>query len=213
MSALMMQKVNEFMTDPDSQDYYDLFECEVARYLPRLYDENGHYTIMRDWSGYFDIGKVYRGKVLTVDEYLKWESEYLGFLFDFLDAEGINCLYPFCIGIPSTRILKKDLKLCPPIGGIKGLSKSIQYLRNIYIGQRITKNRWRFLFTFLLREMGGMGLRSADSKVLLDIGENYYIKLTSTLPHEQLRELAERHHLYLNPRSKESIELYKNKIL
>ena len=209
----MMQKVNEFMTDPDSQDYYDLFECEVARYLPRYYDENGHYTIIRDWSGYFDIGKVYNGKVLTVDEYLKWESRYLGFLFDLLDSEHIDCLYPFYVGYPLQHI-KTDLKkVTPPINGIKGLSKKARYLRNLRIGQRVPRNRWLFLFTFLLREMGAVELRSADSKVLLDIGENYYIKLTSTLPHEQLREIAERHHLYLNPRSKESIELYKDKIL
>ncbi|MBD5174842.1 MAG: hypothetical protein HDT06_03370 [Bacteroidales bacterium] len=201
------------MTDPDSQDYYDLFECEVARYLPRYYDENGHYTIIRDWSGYFDIGKVYNGKVLTVDEYLKWESRYLGFLFDLLDSEHIDCLYPFYVGYPLQHI-KTDLKkVTPPINGIKGLSKKARYLRNLRIGQRVPRNRWLFLFTFLLREMGAVELRSADSKVLLDIGENYYIKLTSTLPHEQLREIAERHHLYLNPRSKESIELYKDKIL
>ena len=213
MSALMMQKVNEFMTDPDSQDYYDLFECEVARYLPRYYDENGHYTIIRDWSGYFDIGKVYNGKVLTVDEYLKWESRYLCFLFNLLDSEHIDCLYPFYVGYPLQHI-KTDLKkVTPPINGIKGLSKKAKYLRNLRIGQRVPRNRWLFLFTFLLREMGAVELRSADSKVLLDIGENYYIKLTSTLPPEKLRELAERHHLYLNPRSKESIELYKDKIL
>ena len=210
MSTNVMQPVNEFMTNFDDGDYY---KCEVARYLPRYYDEFGHYTIIKDWCGFLEIGKIFDGKVFTLEEYLKWESRYLGFLFDLLDSEHIDCLYPFYVGYPLQNI-KTDLKkVTPPINGIKGLSKKAKYLRNLRIGQRVPRNRWLFLFTFLLREMGAVELRSADSKVLLDIGENYYIKLTSTLPHEQLRELAERHHLYLNPRSKESIELYKDRIL
>ena len=55
MSTNVMQPVNEFMIDFDDGDYY---KCEVARYLPRYYDEFGHYTIIKDWCGFLEIGIV-----------------------------------------------------------------------------------------------------------------------------------------------------------
>lgn len=45
-----------------------------------------------EWTDYTDIGKVFGGKKLTIDEYLSVEQNYIGFVIDALRINNVSSL-------------------------------------------------------------------------------------------------------------------------
>ncbi|WP_434420112.1 hypothetical protein [Nannocystis pusilla] len=55
----------------------------ISKYDPSLRDAAGAYT-RKEWTSHGDVGKVFDGAVLTLDEYLAVEERYLELLDKFL---------------------------------------------------------------------------------------------------------------------------------
>ena len=59
----------------------------VSKYDPRKRDFKGFYQA-EEWTSISDIGKVFAGKELTLDEYLRTEKNYLCFIKQFVELFG-----------------------------------------------------------------------------------------------------------------------------
>ncbi|EOA3012160.1 hypothetical protein ACX35G_000976 [Enterococcus faecalis] len=53
-----------------------MFYYRISKYNPKYRDESGHYTL-QDWTSFYDIGKVFLGRKLTVEEYNTIENLYI----------------------------------------------------------------------------------------------------------------------------------------
>lgn len=48
----------------------------ITKYNPKFRNELGHYQ-KKEWTSVSDIGKIFEGKQLTVEEYLNTENLYI----------------------------------------------------------------------------------------------------------------------------------------
>lgn len=53
-----------------------MFECRITKYAPQFRKPTGEYT-RHEWTAYSDVGRVYNGVKLTLDEYLRVEEAHL----------------------------------------------------------------------------------------------------------------------------------------
>jgi len=49
---------------------------EIVKYKPKFYDEKGVYQ-KDEWTSFDDVGKVYEGKIVTMEEYLDIENRFI----------------------------------------------------------------------------------------------------------------------------------------
>lgn len=68
------------------------YQWRVTKYNPDFRDENGHYTLIEEWTCPSEIGKTINGKEFTLDEYLQIEAAYINSAIKFIEESGINSL-------------------------------------------------------------------------------------------------------------------------
>ena len=68
-----------------------MFEYRVTKYNPALRNAKGVY-IPQEWTSVADIGRVFGGIVLTVDEYRRVEQAYIRSALAFLGEGGVTSL-------------------------------------------------------------------------------------------------------------------------
>jgi hypothetical protein len=68
-------------------------EWRVTKYNPDNRDENGHYTLVEDWTSPYEIGKNFDGNELTLDDYLRVETAYLDAAMAFMEESGIHSVW------------------------------------------------------------------------------------------------------------------------
>ena len=59
-------------------------------YTVSKYDNN--VAAHNEWTDYSDIGKVFDGKKLTINEYLSVEQRYIDFVFDIMNLSEVSAL-------------------------------------------------------------------------------------------------------------------------
>ncbi|MEG0258857.1 MAG: hypothetical protein RR595_11150 [Lysinibacillus sp.] len=67
-------------------------QWRVTKYNPDLRDENGWYTLQEEWTCPSEIGKVFEGRIFTLEDYLRTESAYINAIVHFIHDSGINTL-------------------------------------------------------------------------------------------------------------------------
>lgn len=67
-------------------------QWRVTKYNPDLRDENGYYTLQEEWTCPSEIGKVFEGRVFTLEDYLYAEAAYINAIVHFMFDSGINTL-------------------------------------------------------------------------------------------------------------------------
>ena len=67
------------------------YKYRITKYDPKNRNEDGHYHV-NEWTAMSDIGKNFSGNVLTKEEYLSVENNYLFALEAFLAEGNVACL-------------------------------------------------------------------------------------------------------------------------
>jgi len=67
------------------------FSWRITKYNPKYRDVKGRFT-KNEWTSIYDIGKVFSGKELTIQKYLKTEELYVDAIFYFINHLGITTL-------------------------------------------------------------------------------------------------------------------------
>ena len=68
-----------------------LHQYRVTKYDPAFRDAHGAYT-KDEWTAFSDIGRLFRGLILSREEYLRVESAYIAAAMNFLAEDGASAL-------------------------------------------------------------------------------------------------------------------------
>lgn len=97
----------------------------ITKYNPQYRDENGFYQ-KDDWTSISDVGKAYKGAVLTFDTYIRYENAYVDAIIQIMNANSTESLqvetleknsYFHCADLPGLQLrlcydsLREDLLL------------------------------------------------------------------------------------------------------
>ena len=68
------------------------YQWRVTKYNPAFGTENGHYTLIEEWTCPSEIGKSFNGGKFTLREYLQVEDAYVNTVLKFLEESGLATL-------------------------------------------------------------------------------------------------------------------------
>ena len=149
---------------------------EIVKYEPQYYDDNGVYQ-KDEWTCFFDIGKEYEGKVVTMEDYLDIENRFIAVTRAILEAAGCTFV---TIGY---------------VEAIRG--------KRVKEGIRIRVQQIDHYIRLVLRGKMWIVFINSSRGVQFDFNEDVmYMHLFCRLPDEQLREIVESRGLYLDPRTR-----------
>lgn len=112
----------------------------VSKYNPLNRDENGHYTIVEEWTSISDVGESYDGQIFTMEQYLAAEEKYIKAVEMLMKKIGITNLKIVSL---ENHLNETDLDLAEgkiiPRTLVKELVKMI--LREKVWGKVVAKNQ------------------------------------------------------------------------
>ena len=68
------------------------YQWRITKYNPVFRDEDGYYTLEKEWTCPSEIGKIIDEKEFTLDEYLPVEAAYVNTVMTFLSECGLSTL-------------------------------------------------------------------------------------------------------------------------
>lgn len=68
-----------------------MYSWRITKYNPKYRDENGAYK-KNEWISFSDIGKIFNGEKLTLNDYIKIESSYIDTIISFIKVLKIPYL-------------------------------------------------------------------------------------------------------------------------
>lgn len=68
------------------------FSYRTTKYNPIYRDEKDAY-LKNEWTSYSDIGHIFDGKQLSINEYLNVEDKYIEAIIQFMKCVGINTFH------------------------------------------------------------------------------------------------------------------------
>lgn len=147
----------------------------IVKYSPDGYNEQGVYC-RDEWSSIYDIGRSFSGVILTKDDYLEVENNYINCAVDIITQSGCKYL---------------------TIGYVEDYNHiGYQYK------SRISKNQITTILRDMIREEVYCVLVNLKHNVMIDVGYDYYMYIVCPIDSATLKTIVETHNLYLNPRSK-----------
>lgn len=158
----------------------------ISKYPPDNYSREGVYLV-DDWTSFYDIGKVFNGRLLTESEYLKYEDIYVNTIVEIASVSGISC---FTIGYMERGDNNdQEQNLSPEMRDV--LSKSAQ-------GKRLNLRQTALFLRLLLRDVCWGVLVNEKHKTQIETGYDYYVNIHSELTPEILSAIVHGHGLYFD---------------
>ncbi|MDN7245661.1 hypothetical protein [Planococcus shenhongbingii] len=119
----------------------------VTKYNPQNKDANGHYTLVEEWIGMSDVGKLYQGQIFTMEQYLVTEEKYIQAVEVLIKKTGVNHLKLVDLENYSheTALNLSEGKTIP-ISLVRELIKMI--LRGVVWGRLVAKNQFEVHFGY-----------------------------------------------------------------
>lgn len=167
---------------------------EIVKYKPENYRDMVY--CVDEWTSVSDIGHSFEGTVLTLEEYISMENNYLNAVKDILIASGCKYMTIYYAEI-HPRSIKKFLRksiLHEPV------SETIDFITSFEEEQRITIDTAIALFRYCLRDYIYIEFTNNAKGVAFDSGYDYYMHVKTPLDEATLRTIVTKHNLYLDPR-------------
>lgn len=166
----------------------------IVKYRPEKYDENGVYQDDSEWIGVSCIFcNPSESSYVSLEEYLKVESNYVATLMDIIDEEGIMSL----------KIMKLEKhKRRYSVLSWFNVDKDVRVLklaRHVKNHDRLTYRQFPRIFKAILRTLIWCDL-VGDSGFAINFGYDYYMYVRTRLDKGRLQEIASRHNMYVDPR-------------
>lgn len=168
----------------------------IVKYDPKFFNEDGIYT-KDEWTSFYDIGKMFDNRVLTLKDYIITENNYIDFMLDCLKLSDCK----FLTIEWSWEYEKKYFRSCmKKISAIDPDFNEYEYLllvHEIESKKKISISIARSLFKLMLRESFNLCLSNQSKKIKIYAGYEYYLHVFTDIDTHILQETAERHHLHL----------------
>lgn len=173
----------------------------VVKYKPENYNEKGHYT-KDEWGSMGDVGRVYDGHLVTLDEYLEVEQQYVDAVVKIMELVSCKYLTVTFLGdtVRSTKSSIRDM--------LSKKNRFLSYDKVLYDsymglveGKRIYVADIPSVVRLNLREYTNTTLTNLKKGLEIHFGYDYYMYFNTKLPIGILREEIRKIGLYLDPRS------------
>lgn len=179
----------------------------IVKYKPWLYLPDGGAYQDDEFTTVNDIGYVRNGHVVTVEDYLYWENNYVAFIMELLDKLDISCLE-----VTESGNYKSEIQSDP------GYTIKLLELYESIIDVRLIEKRFRNeilsiedhsviphdlipdIIRIYSRGLAWSMLSNANKNFTLHISGDSYFYVTTTLPELELMKIAAKYGLYVNPR-------------
>lgn len=172
----------------------------IVKYKPEYYNEKGHYT-KDEWGGMGDVGRIYDGHLLTLEEYLETEQKYVDAVKKIMEMTNSRFLTVSHLG-DTVETTKWAIR--------KMLNKKNRFLEydkllydsyiNLIEGKRIYISDIGDIIRLNLREYTYTILKNLRNELEIDFGGDYYMYCSTKLPVNVLKEEILKIGLYLDPR-------------
>ncbi|AZQ57274.1 hypothetical protein EJ994_17340 [Maribacter sp. MJ134] len=139
---------------------------QISKYDPAFKTEEGKY-LKDDWTSISDIGKIYDGKLLTVDDYLDVEAKYINVIKKILDETESS--YLRVVG------LEKFDDSLNKIDNVPYDNKSDEIYKSLEEGKVLNLNDAIILTKLILRE--NVWCYLTNKYVTIQIGNDYYLNV------------------------------------
>ncbi len=167
---------------------------EIVKYRPENYKARV-YTV-NEWTSPSDIGKCYSNQLLTMDEYLRIENNYLFTLKDIYIASACSYLYIHHAEIHARWIKErlKHSKFKEPLDEI------LPFILSVEEETRVSVEKAVELFRYCLREYIYIEFTNNSRGVAANCGDDYYMHVKTPLSNKVLEDIVSKYDLYLDPR-------------
>ena len=170
-------KLEERLLKRQQSFYWFRKKDEIVKYKPEGYTKDGVYTL-DEWTDYSCIGNTFSGHLLSREEYLQVENNYVQCVKDILRIA--DCYY-----VTIGWLWRKNIKLNNRVLH-SGSRLRIQDIDNIIKGNLRGSIEWILV--------------NLSKKVQIDFGWDYYMHVICPISKSKLNKIVRAHGLYLNPR-------------
>ena len=146
-----------------------MIKYRISKYNPK------NKNLQNTWSSYSDIGKIYNGKIFTVEEYLLMEKNYINLILFILKENNIKNIKLEKLEIVfSIQELNKMLN----DSGLFLSLEDINLINNLKNNKIFTFYELPRLIRLILRECFWGVLVSKNSKCIIEFGYDYYMYIS-----------------------------------
>ena len=139
-----------------------MFYWQITKYDPQNRDADGVY-LKDEWTGYGDIGRIFEGKVLTLEDYVKAEEMYIKAVLFFMK----------CLDIDTLKVISLEQYGKSP----KSVTaEGVRIKNNTFYA----KEKIAFIIKSILRCKFWCMFESENIRIRFDY--NYYMRLACTMP-------------------------------
>lgn len=171
----------------------------IVKYKPEYYNNEGHY-IINEWGGMGDVGQIYDGHIVTLDEYLDVEQKYVDAVTKIMDLSNCKFLTISYLG-DTVRSTKHSIRRM-----LSKKNRFLEYDRLLYNSYMELIENKRIYITDIdniirlnLREYTYTGLTNLKKGLEIHFGYDYYMYCNTKLPTDILEKEVRKIGLYLNP--------------
>lgn len=169
-----------------------MLSYRITKYNPIFRNEKGAYQ-KDEWTDFSDIGKVFEGAELLVDEYMRTESLYISAIHSFMNAVNLSSLNISHLEKERYRLSDNDLKhqdLYPE--KMTGIVKTIQ--NGSVFGGIDLENFCRLCLRSQL-----WGVLESPSKMFVHFGYEYYMYIGVSEISEEIIKQIRKSGLFVEP--------------
>ncbi len=167
---------------------------EIVKYRPENYKDR-IYTV-EEWTSPSDIGNCVSGYILTLEEYLRVENNYLNTLKDILINSRCSYLYISYAEIHA-RWIKERLKHSK---FKESLDEILPFILSVEEETRVSVEKAVELFRYCLRGYIYIEFTNNSRGIAAYCGDDFYMSVKTPLSNKILENIVSKHGLYLDPR-------------
>jgi hypothetical protein len=159
----------------------------ITKYNPIHRDAKGHYT-KNEWIGFFQIGQIINGKLLTFEEYSEFENKYIEAAYNFFRFHS-------CDKILLKNLEKHDISTY----NLKDKDQLFLLYDKITDDQIIEIENLGLLVRLILRELAWAELFCSDTPhIALRFGYDFYMYFNSNRDMTELFAKVQKLGLYVD---------------
>ncbi len=148
-----------------------MYRWRISKFNPKERDESGAY-IHDEWTSSSDIGRVFEGRILLLDEYLRVETAYVEAAKSFFDESNLHSLFIYGLEANWSHTAEHVLP---------GLDDMLQG-PELVEGQRIDRRTLDRICKLVLREFVWCKLEDEHGRFYIHFGYDYYMYVGSHKP-------------------------------
>lgn len=169
------------------------FYHEIVKYTPSGYNKDGIY-VYDDWTSISDIGKSIGDNILSVENYLEVEGNYINTILAIMSE--IDCHYLTLEYVEANRHeIMKDIKRYKQ----KYNLPILEFIPILKVGKRVSRKNAAILFRLCLRELCYIEFSCKSKNLKMYFTTEYYLNIQCPICKERLNQIVSENHLYLDP--------------